>query len=110
MMDTLGARLKKYRLLHGLTQEALADALNVNASYYGRVERGERQFGLPKLLEICDYFNISFDDFLGRKPSHEKREAEKNTHIHEITAALNKCTLDQILITRRFIEHMLDLY
>ena len=37
-----GARIRQLRIQNGYTQEKLAAALNVDQSYYGRIETGKR--------------------------------------------------------------------
>ena len=45
-----GARIRQLRIQNGYTQEKLAEVLNVDQSYYGRIETGKR--GCPVDLFI----------------------------------------------------------
>ncbi|MCE7795574.1 helix-turn-helix domain-containing protein [Sphingobium sufflavum] len=49
----LGKRIRTQRKSIGLTQEALALAANVDRSYYGAVERGERNVTFTVLCRLC---------------------------------------------------------
>ena len=49
----LGSRIRAQRKSIGLTQEALALAANVDRSYYGAVERGERNVTFITLCRLC---------------------------------------------------------
>lgn len=56
ILHELGKRIRAQRKSIGLTQEALALAANVDRSYYGAVERGERNitFTVPCRLHMPD--------------------------------------------------------
>lgn len=49
----LGNRIRAQRKRIGLTQEALALVANVDRSYYGAVERGERNVTFTVLCRLC---------------------------------------------------------
>ena len=59
-------RLKKQRLLNGITQEFLAIELHLTPSTIWKYENDRRFPRLPGLVSIADYFNISIDYLLGR--------------------------------------------
>jgi len=50
---TLGQRIKERRKMLRLTQEALAAVTEIDRSYMGGVERGERNITFTKLGEIA---------------------------------------------------------
>lgn len=53
LLQELGTRIRAQRKRIGLTQEALALAANVDRSYYGAVERGERNVTFTVLCRLC---------------------------------------------------------
>lgn len=53
ILHELGKRIRTQRKSIGLTQEALALAANVDRSYYGAVERGERNITFTVLCRLC---------------------------------------------------------
>ena len=53
ILDELGKRIRAQRKAIGLTQEALALAANVDRSYFGAVERGERNVTFTVLCRLC---------------------------------------------------------
>lgn len=53
ILDELGKRIRAQRKAIGLTQEALALAANVDRSYFGAVERGERNITFTVLCRLC---------------------------------------------------------
>jgi len=53
ILQELGTRIRAQRKRIGLTQEALALVANVDRSYYGAVERGERNVTFTVLCRLC---------------------------------------------------------
>ena len=49
----IGERLKKARLAKKMTQEDLAEKLDVSVAFLSRVERGNSHINLKRLNEIC---------------------------------------------------------
>lgn len=69
MIEGLGNRIAQLRKKHHLSQSELAKALNVTGALISSWERGERIPVIPKLLNLCDIFNVSTDYLLGRNSS-----------------------------------------
>ena len=57
-----GERVKRLRREKGLSQEGLADAIGVDRSYMGFIERGERNPTLDKMNKISKALNVSMKD------------------------------------------------
>lgn len=60
----LGKRLREERLHSGLTQEQVAEAVNVSTTYIGLIEHGERSVTLDKLIALSQCFHVSVDYLL----------------------------------------------
>lgn len=52
-LKTLGNRIRQRRRDLGWTQEGLADKAEIDRSYIGGVERGERNLTFTVLCQIC---------------------------------------------------------
>ena len=59
-----GLRIKKLRIQKGVTQETLAEALNISFEHLSKLERGQRGCSIDLLLELGEYFNVSIDYLL----------------------------------------------
>ena len=57
--NIIGERLKKTRTDKGLTQEKLAEKLDVSIAFLSRIERGSSHISLKRLSQICDILQIS---------------------------------------------------
>lgn len=60
----LGMRIRQERLKQNLTQEQLAEKLNVSTTYIGFIERGERTLTLAKLVDLANILHVSVDYLL----------------------------------------------
>jgi len=65
-MELLGDRIKLLRKEQGITQEQLADYLNVSRQSVTGYENDGVEPSLNVLIKIADKFNISADYLLGR--------------------------------------------
>lgn len=57
-----GKKVKELRKQKGLSQEALALLCDLDRSYIGGVERGERNVSLINIYKIADALNISIKE------------------------------------------------
>ena len=64
--DLSGKRLKEFRKEEKLTQDKLAQILNVSRSTIAEYERGTNIIATPFLYTICKKYNISADYLLGK--------------------------------------------
>lgn len=60
--EKLGQRIKELRSKIGLTQEKLADLVDIDRSYMGFIERGERNPTFDKLLKIAQSLEVSLPE------------------------------------------------
>lgn len=63
-MDKIGKRIRKLRELSGLSQQKLAELLNVQRTTISQVENGERRIYAEELVKLSKIFNISIDGLL----------------------------------------------
>lgn len=59
-----GKRLSLLRKSHGLTQEQLAEKLNISWDHLSKIERGKRTPSLDVIIAIACYFCVSTDYLL----------------------------------------------
>ncbi len=67
----LGKRIRKQRVLLGLTQEKLAAKVGVSTSFIGLVERGKRKASLETLVSLANVMDVSTDYLLSGSLSAE---------------------------------------
>lgn len=63
---TIGDSFRRFRKERGLTQQQVADALNMYKSAYQRYEQGKVIPAATVIINLADFFNVSADYLLGR--------------------------------------------
>ncbi|MDD3220708.1 MAG: helix-turn-helix transcriptional regulator [Lachnospiraceae bacterium] len=65
----MGRRIANLRAKHSMTQEKLAEKLNISIKHCSAVERGTSGLSLEKLVILCDIFDTTLDYVVcGRNP------------------------------------------
>lgn len=55
----IGSRIKQARLAKNMTQEDLADQIDISVAFLSRVERGNSHINLKRLNQICGLLDVS---------------------------------------------------
>jgi len=63
-MLAFGKRVREVRKSKGISQERLAEMADIDRSYMGNIERGEKNITLKKAYEICDALEIEIQDLV----------------------------------------------
>ena len=75
--NEFGKRVRSARKSCGLTQEALADSLNISREFITRIENGKNVCSLELLINIAELLNCSTDYLLlGKGPERENLRKE----------------------------------
>ena len=61
MTDTIGNRLKTLRAEHDLSQEKLAEELDISRTTVSHLENGNREPSLYMLMAYAEHFGVSTD-------------------------------------------------
>ena len=69
MMDyqALGQKVRFVRKQKNMTQEQLAEAVGISASFLGHIERGTRVASLETLVALCKTLNVGPEYLLGHE-------------------------------------------
>ncbi|MDR0817424.1 MAG: helix-turn-helix domain-containing protein [Clostridiales Family XIII bacterium] len=99
----IGKNMRKYRKLHNLTQEAVAEKLMLDVNYYSRCESAGRRLGFEKLVAFCNLFDITLSDIV---PCNAETSSVNNseTYIAEINQLIKEYSDKQLINIIRFIK------
>lgn len=61
---TLGKRIKFYRKQMHITQEQMAEQLDLSLSFISQIERGVTKMSLDTFVDICDFIGCSPADLI----------------------------------------------
>lgn len=66
-LKLLGQNIAKYRQIKKLSQEKLAEMVDLSREYITRVENGQKNISLKKLFAIADALDIGFNQLTNFK-------------------------------------------
>ncbi len=73
----IGITIKKYRHQQDLTQEQLAEYLNVSVSAVSQWESGKTIPDVSTILGLANFFDVTLDELFGRNSKEKEKELEK---------------------------------
>lgn len=86
----IGQRIRKSRKAHGLSQEELAEKVNISTTHMSHIETGNTKLSLQVLVDIACALGVRTDDLLYDIPV-----ASASTALNEIAAVLDRCTAQE---------------
>ena len=96
----IARKLRKIRELKGLTREKFCEPLGENSDYWGLIERGEQPISLPKLLQVCEVYQIPIESVVVLD-----YQIQDNGRVREdIDGLLGQCNEYQLEVIRKFIS------
>ena len=85
MTIKLGNRLAELRKEHHLSQEELAEKLNVSRQAISKWECGESSPDTDNLIELSKIYNISLDELVGNAPAKEESKDDANRKLFSLS-------------------------
>ena len=85
-----GKRIQSLRKLAGLTQEQLAEAVNISTSSLGKIERGIQGISIDLLIEFSIFFSVSLDYIIIDHETNKDTITEKLRLIKQILEEVEK--------------------
>lgn len=72
LQKTFGAAVRRVRTARGIAQEAMAADLGYDRSYYGKIERGERNLSFRAAEELAEALGVPVVDLLCTREHHDE--------------------------------------
>lgn len=91
----IGTNVKKLRVSKGLTQEQLAEKLNMQIQSITFIETGRTFISSEALAKLCNYFNVE-PGFFFKAGNIEPTEKELNLK-KDINQLLSSCDYDKLM-------------
>ena len=73
----IGSRIKEARLAKNMTQEDLADKIDISVAFLSRVERGNSHINLKRLNQLCNLLDVSEGYLLNGASSNSENYLDK---------------------------------
>ena len=68
----MGQRIREHRKKKGLTQEQLAELIDISPSFMGHIERGSRISSLDTVMRLCEVLEVMPNELLADDAFFEK--------------------------------------
>lgn len=86
----IGQQIRKIRRAHGLSQEELAEKVNISTPHMSHIETGNTKLSLPVFVDIANALEVRTDDLLGNPT-----ETTISSSLDEIAAVLERCSAQE---------------
>ena len=100
--EALGHRIREYRTKIKMTQETLAESIDLSAVYISQIETGSRKPSLETVFNISRTLNVSMDDLFKDSITNDKGE-----RLRSIESMLNGRQDNEIELVESTIREML---
>lgn len=101
--SSIGKCIRKNRDRLGMTQETLAEKINVSIPHISRMENGSAKPSLQTLVDICNALNVTIDDLM--QDSVLAAKARRTGPLVDILASCSEAELDMITDVIKAILH-----
>lgn len=101
---TIGLKIKKRRQELGITQEYIANLLDVNPSHISNVECGRANPSLTMLINIANILECSVDSFISEEYTYHVDKNKEKSLDDKIMEKLNNCTNDKKIRILKIID------
>ena len=104
----IGQRIRRIRKARKLSQEQLAEKVNISITHMSHIETGNTKLSLPVFVDIAEALEVQTDVLLYDEP----RQCIDNA-INDITSILEECDTRQARLIAdlvKSIKQSLDMY
>ncbi|MGM9479290.1 helix-turn-helix domain-containing protein [Pedobacter sp. GSP4] len=101
-MESIGARIKQSRLALGLSQADAAKKLNISTPAFCKIETGQTDLNISRLLQISTTFKVPVAQLIDAKSAEAHSSAE--------LIALKKELIEKEEEINRLRKKVIDLY
>ena len=88
---SFGTNVLFYRKKFGITQEELAEKVEISTTHMSHIETGSTKLSLPVLVSLANVLDVRTDDLL-----FDRTQDSHNAAVSEITEILSQCTTQQV--------------
>lgn len=97
----IGQRIRKYRKAYNLSQEQLADSVQISATHMSHIETGNTKLSLAVLVKIADALSVQTDALIYDKP-----KVNRTAMTDEISDILSSCNPEELKIITDVIKSL----
>lgn len=116
-------KIKTLREANDLSQEKMAELMNMSKNSYGKLERGEVEINIKKLKRIAHIFNVDISElinekgifyYIGDNSSYNYHQSQfhninSNENFNEIIQAKNEI-IERLKAENELLKELLEIY
>ena len=95
----IGKRIRAHRKRLNLSQEELAEMVNISTVHMSHIETGNTKLSLPVLVSIASVLEVQTDDLL-----FEQVNASRSNALNEIAGSLDNCSSQELKIIQDIVR------
>lgn len=106
---TMGHIAREARHARGLTQEQVAEKLQVSSEFYSRIERGVAHPSLETLLRMADVLGVTVDALLGldaARPAFQVASPQDPPAVRRLGEALERLRPSTVRLVRGILSEL----
>ncbi len=105
MLDykAIGKQIKIARIQKDITQEALAEMVEISATHLSNIEGGKKSAGLETLVRIAKNLDLSMDKLLCYEPG---LPMQRNFLTENISRELSDCTSSEMIVIEEALRQV----
>ena len=100
----IGLKIKERRRMQGITQEYIANLLDVNPSHISNIECGRANPSLTVLVKIANILKCSIDFFINGEYTYKTDKEKEKTLDDKIMDKLKYCDSDKKIKILKIID------
>ena len=102
-LAAVGKRIKQVRERHDMTQEELAEKVDISASHMSVVERGKKGVKVETLVNIANALDVSPNELLQDVAIHAQTDTA-----NELTAKIMRLPADRRAVALNVLKALVD--
>lgn len=95
----IGQKIRKIRKAHDLSQEELAERINISTTHMSHIETGNTKLSLPVFVDIATALEVRTDDLLDNLSTETT-----STALDEIAVVLEHCSAQEAKIIADIVK------
>ena len=93
-MKKSGSRIRQLRIQKGLTQEEVALLLNIDRSFYGRIESGQKGCSIDIFVRLASFYETSLDYLIvGTEENHLSKMRAAESLKADVSELIDRLTV-----------------
>jgi len=103
LVKKIAYNIRRFRETKKMTREEFCEKLNLDAAYWGTIERGERNINIQKVIEVCKTYNIDTGSIIELETSKE----DNSENIKKVNELIENCTNNQLSVIINLLENVI---